>query len=73
MSSALLALQRIACEPPGAFEDEARALERTLGPGAPPAFLAEVEASASAALPLARSLFGRWLEHAVGVPRRGVG
>ena len=73
MSPALLAFQHIACEPPGAFEDEARALERTLGPGAPPAFLAEVEASASAALPLARSLFGRWLEHAVGVPRRGVG
>ena len=73
MSPALLALQHIACEPPAAFEDEARALERTLGPGALPAFLAEVEASASATLPLARSLFGRWLEHAVGVPRRAVG
>jgi len=69
MSSALLAVQHIACEPPAAFEDEARAL----GPGALRALLAEVEASASATLPLARSLFGRWLEHAVGVPRRGVG
>ena len=51
----------------------AESLERTLGPGALPALLAEVESSASAALPLARSLFGRWLEHAVGVPRRAVG
>ena len=51
----------------------AESLERTLGPGALPAFLAEVEASASATLPLARSLFGSWLEHAVGVPRRALG
>ena len=51
----------------------ADSLERTLGPGALPAFLAEVEASASATLPLARSLFGRWLEHAVGVQGSAVG
>jgi hypothetical protein len=48
-------------------------LERTLGPGALAGFLADVEASAGATLPLARSLFGRWLEHAVGVPERVVG
>jgi GMP synthase (glutamine-hydrolysing) len=48
-------------------------LERTLGPGSLPGFLADVEASAGATLPLARSLFGRWLEHAVGVPERVVG
>jgi GMP synthase-like glutamine amidotransferase len=39
----------------------AESLERERGPGAPPALLAEVESSASATLPLARSLFGRWL------------
>jgi hypothetical protein len=51
----------------------AESLERTRGPGALPALLADVVSSASATLPLARSLFGRWLEHAVGVPRRAVG
>jgi GMP synthase (glutamine-hydrolysing) len=51
----------------------ADSLERTLGPGALPGFLAEVEASADATIPLARSLFGRWLEHAVRVPGRAVG
>jgi hypothetical protein len=51
----------------------ADSLERTLGPGALPGFLDEVEASAAATLPLARSLFGRWLEHAVGVPGRAAG
>ena len=44
-----------------------------LGPGALPPFLADVEARAGATLPLARSLFGRWLEHAVGVHRGSVG
>jgi GMP synthase (glutamine-hydrolysing) len=51
----------------------ADSLERTLGPGALPGFLAAVEASAAATLPLARSLFGRWLEHAVGVQGSAVG
>lgn len=51
----------------------ADSLERTLGPGALPGFLAEVGASADATIPLARSLFGRWLEHAARVPRRAVG
>ena len=51
----------------------AESLESALGPGALPAFLADVEASAAATLPLARSLFGRWLEHAVGVPGQAVG
>jgi hypothetical protein len=51
----------------------AESLERTLGPGALPGFLAEVDASAPATLPLARSLFARWLEHAVGVPASALG
>jgi GMP synthase (glutamine-hydrolysing) len=57
----------------GAVPAYADSLERTLGPGALPGFLAEVEASADATIPLARSLFGRWLEHAVRVPSRAVG
>jgi GMP synthase (glutamine-hydrolysing) len=48
-------------------------LEGTLGPGALPDLLADVQASADATIPLARSLFGRWLEHAVRVPGRAVG
>ncbi len=51
----------------------AESLESALGPGTLPGFLADVEASASATLPLARSLFGRWLEHAVGVRGQAVG
>jgi GMP synthase (glutamine-hydrolysing) len=51
----------------------AQSLERTLGPGALAGFLAEVEASAPATLPLARSLFGRWLEHTLGVRASQVG
>jgi GMP synthase-like glutamine amidotransferase len=51
----------------------ADSLERTLGPGALPGFLAEVDASAAATLPLARSLFGRWLDHAVGVQGSALG
>ena len=51
----------------------ADSLERTLGPGAFPGLLAAVQASADATIPLARSLFGRRLERAVGVPGRKVG
>jgi GMP synthase (glutamine-hydrolysing) len=51
----------------------ADSLERTLGPGTLPGLLADVEASAAASIALGRSLFGRWLEHAVGVPGRAVG
>jgi len=51
----------------------ADSLERTLGPGTLPGFLADVRAGSDAMNPLARSLFGRWLEHAVGVPGRAVG
>jgi hypothetical protein len=53
-----------------AFSDS---LERTLGPGTLPGFRAYVGASSDAMNPLARSLFGRRLEHAVGVPGRAVG
>ena len=51
----------------------ADSLERALGPGAFPGLLADVQASADATIPLARSLFGRWLERSVGVPGRPVG
>lgn len=51
----------------------ADSLEKTLGPGALPGFLAEVEAHAALTLPLARSLFGRWLEQVVRVPARALG
>ena len=51
----------------------AQSLEQTLGPGALAGFLADVEAHAPVTLPLARSLFGRWLEHVVRVPARALG
>ncbi len=43
----------------------AESLERVLGPGSLPGFVAELEAAAPATLPLARRLFGRWLKHVV--------
>lgn len=46
----------------------AESLERTLGPGAFPGLLAQLEAAASVTVPLARELFGRWLERVVRVP-----
>jgi GMP synthase (glutamine-hydrolysing) len=42
----------------------AESLEATLGPGALERLLASVEGNADTTLPLARSLFGRWLEAA---------
>jgi GMP synthase-like glutamine amidotransferase len=51
----------------------AAAADAVLGPGSLPGLLAEVERGASSSIPLARSLFGRWLEHAVGVPAAAVG
>jgi GMP synthase (glutamine-hydrolysing) len=51
----------------------AQSLEAILGPGAMPQLLAQVEAQSADMLPLARRLFGRWLEHAVRVPARAIG
>jgi GMP synthase (glutamine-hydrolysing) len=51
----------------------AESLEATLGPGALDRLLADVEANAGVTLPLARRLFGGWLEHVVRVPVQAVG
>jgi GMP synthase-like glutamine amidotransferase len=51
----------------------AESLEAILGSGAMPQLLADVEAHAAEMLPLARRLFGRWLEHVVRVPARAIG
>ena len=48
----------------------AESLEQTLGPGALERLLAELAASETATVPLARALFGRWLERVVGVDAR---
>ena len=46
----------------------ANSLEATLGPGALESVLTGVEENADVTLPLARSLFGRWLERVVAPP-----
>jgi len=46
----------------------ARSLESTLGPGALDRLLAGVEEHADVTLPLARRLFGSWLEHVARLP-----
>jgi GMP synthase (glutamine-hydrolysing) len=51
----------------------AESLESTLGPGALDRLLAGVAQHEEATLPLARRLFGRWLEHVVRVPAQAVG
>jgi GMP synthase-like glutamine amidotransferase len=43
-------------------------LEQLSGPGAPAAMLAQVRAEEARSAPLARQLFGRWLERVVGLP-----
>ena len=48
----------------------AQSLEATLGPGALDRLLAGVADHAEVTLPLARRLFGRWLERVVRVPAR---
>jgi GMP synthase-like glutamine amidotransferase len=42
-------------------------LEELGGPGAPAEMLEQVRAAEARSVPLARELFGRWLEHVVGV------
>jgi GMP synthase (glutamine-hydrolysing) len=51
----------------------AQSLEAILGPGAVPQLLEQVDAHSADMLPLARRLFGRWLEHVVRVPERAIG
>ena len=46
----------------------AQSLESTLGPGALDRLLADVADNAHVTVPLARNLFGRWLERVVQVP-----
>jgi GMP synthase-like glutamine amidotransferase len=50
----------------GAVPAYAESLEQTLGTGALEHLLAEVAASEATTVPLARALFGRWLERVVG-------
>ena len=51
----------------------AESLEKIRGPGALDRMVAEVEAHAGATIPLARRLFGRWLERVVRVPAQAIG
>jgi GMP synthase (glutamine-hydrolysing) len=57
----------------GAVPAYEASLERTLGPGSLPGFLEQVEAHSTTTVPLARSLFGRWLEQVVRVPAVAIG
>jgi GMP synthase (glutamine-hydrolysing) len=51
----------------------AASLEAILGPGALDRLVADVAAHADSTLPLARRLFGRWLERVVRVPAPSIG
>jgi GMP synthase (glutamine-hydrolysing) len=51
----------------------ASSLEAILGPGALDRLVADVAAHADSTLPLARRLFGRWLERIVRVPAHSIG
>jgi GMP synthase (glutamine-hydrolysing) len=51
----------------------AQSLEAILGPGAMSRLLQQIEAHAADMLPLARRLFGRWLEYIVRVPAEAIG
>jgi GMP synthase-like glutamine amidotransferase len=51
----------------------AASLEAIKGPGALQALIGEVTDNAGTTLPLARELFGRWLEQVVRVPARAIG
>jgi hypothetical protein len=48
-----------------AYVDE---LEQLDGPGAPARMLEQVRAEEQRSVPLARALFGRWLQRVAGVP-----
>jgi GMP synthase (glutamine-hydrolysing) len=51
----------------------AESLEAILGPGALDRLVADLAANADSTLPLARRLFGRWLELVVRVPAHSIG
>jgi GMP synthase (glutamine-hydrolysing) len=51
----------------------AQSLEAILGPGAMPTLLEDIGLHADDMLPLARRLFGNWLEHIVRVPAQPIG
>jgi GMP synthase (glutamine-hydrolysing) len=51
----------------------AESLEAILGPGALDRLVSELAANAPTTLPLARRLFGRWLERVVRVPAPAIG
>jgi GMP synthase (glutamine-hydrolysing) len=51
----------------------ARSLEKIKGPGALDRMVDEVDAHAGATIPLARRVFGRWLERVVRVPAQAIG
>ncbi len=51
----------------------ADSLEKIQGPGALDRLVAEVEGHADETIPLARRLFGRWLERVVRVPAEAIG
>jgi GMP synthase (glutamine-hydrolysing) len=51
----------------------AQSLERIQGPRALDRLVDEVGAHASSTIPLARGLFGRWLEHVARVPAQAIG
>jgi GMP synthase (glutamine-hydrolysing) len=53
-----------------AYADSLEAIE---GPGALAALIEDVTENAGTTLPLARDLFGRWLEQVVRVPARAIG
>jgi GMP synthase (glutamine-hydrolysing) len=55
----------------GAVPAYADSLEAILGPGALPRLVDEVTERASETVPLARALFGNWLEHVTGVDTGG--
>jgi GMP synthase (glutamine-hydrolysing) len=48
-------------------------LQAIMGPGAMPRLVDEIGANAGRMLPLARRLFGRWLERVVRVPAEAIG
>jgi GMP synthase (glutamine-hydrolysing) len=57
----------------GAVPAYAASLEAIQGPGALDRLVGEVTDNAETTLPLARDLFGRWLEYVVRVPQRTLG
>ena len=57
----------------GDVPEYAQSLERIQGPGALDRLVDEVAAHAGSTIPLARGVFGRWLEHVARVPAQAIG